>query len=73
MLHPESKDITKKEKQILKEKFNNDKLTFIEGDGLEYEIYQDEENGKFYKVSIEISRFFDDAEEVTGWIILNLE
>tara|TARA_Y100001972_G_C7387072_1_gene202358 strand:+ start:254 stop:454 length:201 start_codon:yes stop_codon:yes gene_type:complete len=66
MLHPESKDITKKEKEILKDKFNNDKLTFIEGDGLEYEIYQDEENGKFYKVSIEISRFFDDAEEVTG-------
>ena len=64
MLYPESKEITKKEKESLKDKFNNDKLTFFEGDGLEYEIYQDEENGKFYIVSIEITRFFEDAEEV---------
>ena len=64
MLYPESKQITKKEKESLKDKFNNDKLTFFEGDGLEYEIYQDEENGKFYIVSIEITRFFEDAEEV---------
>ena len=47
MLYPESKEITKKEKESLKDKFNNDKLTFFEGDGLEYEIYQDEENGIF--------------------------
>ena len=64
MLYPESKEITKKENESLKDKFNNDKLTFFEGDGLEYEIYQDEENGKFYIVSIEITRFFEDAEEV---------
>ena len=64
MLYPESKEITKKEKESLKDKFNNDKLTFFEGDGLEYEIYLDQENGKFYIVSIEITRFFEDAEEV---------
>ena len=68
MLYPESKEITKKEKESLKDKFNNDKLTFFEGDGLEYEIYQDEENGKFYIVSIEITRFFEDAEEVKKWV-----
>ena len=70
MLYPESKEITKKEKESLKDKFNNDKLTFFEGDGLEYEIYQDEENGKFYIVSIEITRFFEDAEEVKIWDIV---
>ena len=70
MLYPESKEITKKEKESLKDKFNNDKLTFFEGDGLEYEIYQDEENGKFYIVSIEITRFFEDAEEVKIWDII---
>ena len=70
MLYPESKEITKKEKESLKDKFNNDKLTYFEGDGLEYEIYQDEENGKFYIVSIEITRFFEDAEEVKIWDII---
>ena len=70
MLYPESKEITKKEKESLKDKFNNDKLTFFEGDGLEYEIYLDQENGKFYIVSIEITRFFEDAEEVKIWDII---
>ena len=41
-----------------------DNLEFVEGDGVEYEVYKNPKTGKLYKVQIEIVRHFEEAEEV---------
>lgn len=56
--------MTKEERQIIEEKFNDYDLTYDGGDGVEYEIWLDEETGKRYNIPIQITRYFDDMEEV---------
>jgi len=42
-----------------------DRLEFHDGgDGIEYEVWEDPETGKLYKLEIEIVRNFDGAQEV---------
>lgn len=55
--------MTKEERQIIEEKFNDYDLTYDGGDGVEYEIWLDEETGKRYNIPIQITRYFDDMEE----------
>lgn len=49
------------------EKLTNEiieRLEYVDGDGVEYEVYQDSETGKFYHVEIEIVRHFECAEAI---------
>lgn len=41
------------------------RLEYVDGDGVEFEIYEDPTTGKQYHVDIEIKRFFDCAQEIT--------
>lgn len=56
--------MTKEERQIVEKKFNDYDLIYDDGDGVEYEIWLDEETGKRYNIPIQITRYFDDMEEV---------
>jgi hypothetical protein len=55
--------MTKEERKIIEEKFDNGDLMLTGGDQVEYEIWLDEETGKEYNIPIEIKRYFDDMEE----------
>ena len=50
-----------------------ERLEYVDGDGVEYEVYQDSETSKFYYVEIEIVRHFKSAEEITGNAFTNLD
>ena len=49
------------------EKLTNEiieRLEYVDGDGVEFEVYQDPETNKFYHVEIEIVRHFECAEAI---------
>jgi hypothetical protein len=49
------------------EKLTNEiieRLEYVDGDGVEFEVYQDPETSKFYHVEIEIVRHFECAEAI---------
>jgi len=41
-----------------------ERLEYVDGDGVEFEIYEDPTTGKQYKVDIEIVRHFECVEEI---------
>lgn len=43
-----------------------ERLEYIDGDGVEFEVYRDPETNKWYSVEIEIVRHFKCAEEISG-------
>ena len=49
------------------------RLEYVDGDGVEYEVYQDPKTGKFYNVEIEIVRHFKSAEEISGNSFVDLD
>jgi hypothetical protein len=50
-----------------------ERLEYVDGDGVEFEVYQDPETSKFYHVEIEIVRHFECAEEVSGNSFVDLD
>lgn len=56
--------MTKEEIKMIERKFKYGDLTYDDGDGVEYEIWLDEETGKRYNVPIQINRYFEEMEEV---------
>ena len=40
------------------------RLEYLDGDGLNFEYYEDPETGKIYRVDLELRRDWDSAEEV---------
>ena len=56
--------MTKEERKIIEEKFENYDLTYDGSDGIEYEIWLDEETGKRYNIPIQITRYFNQMEVV---------
>tara|TARA_Y100001937_G_C6976330_1_gene265669 strand:- start:441 stop:623 length:183 start_codon:yes stop_codon:yes gene_type:complete len=56
--------MTKDEIRIIERKFEYGDLTYHDGDGVEYEIWLDEDTGKKYNVPIQINRYFEEMEEV---------
>ena len=56
--------MTKEEIKTIERKFKYGDLTYDGGDGVEYEIWLDEETRKKYIIPIQITRYFDEIEEV---------
>ena len=50
-----------------------ERLEYIDGDGVEFEVYKDPKTNKHYSVQIEIVRHFKSAEEVSGNSLVDLD
>ena len=50
-----------------------ERLEYVDGDGVEFEVYRDTKTNKHYSVQIEIVRHFKFAEEVSGNSFVDLD